>query len=288
MSTVTTTPARTVVRDAINRMTGNGREKHRGGIEYSREMVTPAKAEKWLGRNKRNRKLRTRDVAKYATDMRNGHWVENGETIKFDTDGDLADGQHRLHAVIDSGASVWMNVARGIEPEAFATLDRGAKRSAGDYLYLLGEKDTTNLAVAVAHVRRAERGDQWGMGLRYVVTPAEVGETLEKHPGIRDSLRRAHNKTVGWVGLLAFLHYSFARKDAAAADWFLDALKGGEGLGASDAVYRLREMLLDARRPGRRMDWVTAMKAIITAWNKHRAGERCRILRVPDGFPEIE
>lgn len=58
--------------------------------------ITPDMAEKWLGRNPRNRHVRQRDVVRYAQSMLAGEWLVTGEAIKFSFDGNLIDGQHRL------------------------------------------------------------------------------------------------------------------------------------------------------------------------------------------------
>lgn len=107
-------------------------------MEYGFVKVTPKQAAEWLKLNKKNRKLRDGVVKKYAADMRSGRWEEgNADPIVINSDGVLENGQHRLHAVIASGATVQMFVIRGAE-SAMGTYDIGAGRSTSDYLRIRG------------------------------------------------------------------------------------------------------------------------------------------------------
>jgi hypothetical protein len=78
--------------------------------------VSPELAESWLSKNPNNRNLRRSVVDGYARDMSAERWALNGETVKFAADGHLFDGQHRLNAIIVSGATVPMVVVRGLSP----------------------------------------------------------------------------------------------------------------------------------------------------------------------------
>ena len=80
--------------------------------------VEPEQAQKWLERNIANRTLRPSRVQEYATAMTEGRWRYTADPIRFDSDGKLIDGQHRLMAVVRSGCTVEMHVVRGLSPEA--------------------------------------------------------------------------------------------------------------------------------------------------------------------------
>lgn len=101
--------------------------------------VTPELAETWLGRNEANRNLRPSNVARLVRDMQAGNFALTGDSIKFDWDGNLIDGQHRLTAVRDSGVAVYMLIVHGIAPTVRAVIDTGAKRSAADALRMAGK-----------------------------------------------------------------------------------------------------------------------------------------------------
>jgi hypothetical protein len=98
--------------------------------------VTPALALDYLEHNLHNRALSYDDVAKYSTAMREGRFAINGDTIRFAKSGRLIDGQHRLHAVVDSDTTQTMLVVRGIDEDAMITVDVGRPRNVADLLRL--------------------------------------------------------------------------------------------------------------------------------------------------------
>lgn len=65
-------------------------------------IVTPDIAKQWLKQNTNNRKIKEAVVDAYAKDMLNGKWTINNDSITFDKNGILTNGQHRLMAVIKS------------------------------------------------------------------------------------------------------------------------------------------------------------------------------------------
>src|SRR4051812_13609663 len=62
--------------------------------------VDPGLAEEWLDHNDNNRSIRDRKVAAFKRDLLAGNWRNIGDPIRFDTNGKLVDGQHRLMALI--------------------------------------------------------------------------------------------------------------------------------------------------------------------------------------------
>ncbi len=102
--------------------------------------VTPKMATEWLEANTHNRPVSDKKVRDYATAMREGKWMLNGETIIFDKNGVLADGQHRLWACITSEVAFETVVVGGVLSDAFASIDTGMKRSGKDVLHIDGMK----------------------------------------------------------------------------------------------------------------------------------------------------
>ena len=80
------------------------------------ESITPELAAEYLTHNSRNpRKTMNRSVIqKYADDIAAGLWELNGDSIVFDEDGFLKNGQHRLCAIIKAGKPVRTIVVRGV------------------------------------------------------------------------------------------------------------------------------------------------------------------------------
>jgi len=108
-------------------------------MNVSIETVTPEIAAGMLTHlvPERQRKLSLKVVENYSRMMKAGMWKLTHQGIGFDTNGELIDGQHRLHSVVKSGATVQMLVAREIEGEnTIDALDRGEERRVGQQLQL--------------------------------------------------------------------------------------------------------------------------------------------------------
>ena len=123
--------------------------------------ITPEIAKDWLKRRPLSsdssysqRNVKPRVVDRYCADMKSGNWVLNGEMIKFDIQGKLVDGQHRLEACIESGVSFNSFVLRNVPVESFFTIDTGSIRSNRDVFRMSGLSFANMLSTAVAIVWR--------------------------------------------------------------------------------------------------------------------------------------
>ena len=127
--------------------------------------VSPVDASRILEKNTHNRRLSENQVKRFASDMTEGRWQNNGESIKIATDGTLLDGQHRLWAIVESETTQTMTVVWDLPAESQHTMDMGQTRSAGQMLALTGQKDSI-LRASVAHMLlRYQRvpGYVWGV-----------------------------------------------------------------------------------------------------------------------------
>jgi hypothetical protein len=121
------------------------------------ESITPTLAKAYLEKNTNNRPLNLSHVKYLAASMSSGQWRITHESIAFDQDDKLIDGQHRLSAVVSSGATVQISVTRGCDSSTFAVINDGQRRSASDALSIAGEKNAARLAAIVAvAIRGAE------------------------------------------------------------------------------------------------------------------------------------
>ncbi|GAB6983540.1 hypothetical protein [Nocardioides pyridinolyticus] len=256
--------------------------------------VSPATAEEWLSKNPNNRNLRRPVVDSYARDMSAGHWHLNGETVKFSTSGELFDGQHRLHAIVASGATVPMVVVRGLSPDVMPTVDAGAKRTYSDALKLQGEENTSTLAAVARRAVMWDRGMKTNTGA-IKPTPLEMNDFLERHPEIRASAelaaRLASRESLP-ASVYGLCHWLFAQTDAEAATWFLMRVSDGDGIASSDPIAQLRSRITRLRVRGGRINETVGLALTIRAWNAHRSGQARAKLQLPAGgltnenFPE--
>lgn len=147
-------------------------------MDIRKETITPALAQAYLEKNKSNRSLRESHVQRLVSDMKEGRWQLTHQGIAFNNAGDLVDGQHRLHAVINSGACVEMFVARGVEADSAIGLlvDVGAARSAADVLGL--PRHITDPCSFLQKVAEGGRGKSKASLKRYADAFGETAEWL--------------------------------------------------------------------------------------------------------------
>ncbi|WP_030795548.1 hypothetical protein [Streptomyces sp. NRRL S-920] len=87
----------------------------------------PQLASRVLRRNTKNRNVRAATVEDYVRDIQANTWPLNGEAIKVDVQGNVLDGQHRLHAVVKANEPVTTFIVGGLPPETQATMDSGLR-----------------------------------------------------------------------------------------------------------------------------------------------------------------
>lgn len=96
--------------------------------------ITPKMAQEYLDTDEENRNIRQGHLNGLVADMASGRWVFDGAPIRFDVDGKLLDGQHRMLAIVRSGKAQKMVVQTGLPRESRRTMDKNARRSVADNL----------------------------------------------------------------------------------------------------------------------------------------------------------
>jgi len=103
-------------------------------MKVSIEEVTPMVAEMLLQKNTNNyRKLSQPTVTKYANKMRQGEWDASACMIQIDTNDVLLNGQHRLHAVMQSGETIQSIIVTGASPDSRYRIDSHMPRRMKDH-----------------------------------------------------------------------------------------------------------------------------------------------------------
>lgn len=269
------------------------------------EKISPTIAEKLLEKNTSNRALSQLVVDRYAAEMKRGEWDEsNGETIKIADDGTIIDGQHRLWAIFESGKTLQFLVVRGVDKDAFKTIDIGKTRSIGDVVGIAGIPNA-NQAVAGAMVILAYRKkkitlDASNMSkhfLRSEVFQFCVDHQDDLQVAVRGGMQHGCAKLLGPAALVG-LHYLFthvSKVDHARtqADAFFQQL----GSGLFDARYEgqkhpiriLREKLIDNKTSVSRMPTGALIALVIKTWNAYVTSRSVGVLRMTSGesFPVI-
>ena len=121
--------------------------------------VTPDMARNMLNSNPVNRRLSERAVSDLAKAILNNDWQITHQGIAFYDDGTLADGQHRLTAVVKANVPVYMMITKGLSKEAAMSIDSGRRRSLIDGVKISGaapwmEAKHINLVPIIVHPKR--------------------------------------------------------------------------------------------------------------------------------------
>lgn len=256
--------------------------------------VTPATAKRMLGGNTHNRPANRGTIASYAAAMRDGKWGSTSMPIVIASDGRLVDGQHRLMAVVESGASVPFVVVTGADHGEFRWIDRGKKRRGSDDLALSGHSNSVALASCLGWIATYERGG----------TPLPRGESmcgdailsllaLWPEATYSTTAFQAARKGSGYMGssMIAAVHALMTRHASLdVADQFLSDLSSGAGLREDDPVYRLREAMISHATGHMKRDNVILFAMAIKAASARIAGRKMTMLRClrNEDFPRME
>lgn len=265
-------------------------------VEFSTEIVTPELAKLWLSLNvDNNRKVRAAKVDQYAADMCSDAWLDNGETIKFDTDGNLIDGQHRLLAVVEAGVPIEFTIARNVAPRAIKTIDTGVARKFSDVLKFEGAHDVNVTAAIVRRIILWDRGLRLthggGGGANANTSSTQQLERYQSDTaGFRMAAARGNDVRRHTGGLLTSTtagaaFYLFARIDYDAAMDFTDRFISGANLGTGHPILTLRTRLLRAKNV-ERLNESEKLALTIRAWNFYRSEQPCDRLQIagPQGL----
>lgn len=255
-------------------------------------------ARKALGNAAPNRTISRVTVDGYKRTMLAGFWRVNGEAIVFYEDGTLADGQHRLLAVIAAdgerpGFSIVSIVTRGVANGARFNMCR--VRSVADQYGIDGGKDCNAVMafVRVVSLWSDEHGFRSGDYSGYKPTYDELADLITRDwrilavantPHVDHLLPRRALKVIRWL---------FLRVPG--ADEWLDTVINGADLAAKSPAFVLRNFLIRNQQKkhtaGLRNQFVSSLiipcAVTIKAWNAHMQHRKIEVLtfREDEKFP---
>lgn len=269
-------------------------------VQFRYMLVTPDQATRWLEGKVKNRTLSDRHVEQLARDMRSGQWVRTADTIKFDGDGCLIDGQHRLWAVFHADVPVWMDVAYNVPDEAMLRIDTNRPRSFANHLEI-EEKGTITDPKAVAAVARwwffydtiTDSGQPILSYKSLKATHPELRAALLRHPQIPEAvaaIKAARAARVATKSVLAFVFSGAMLEDRVKASTWLEQVARGVNLSDDSPSYRLRERFANSRL-GRASAMEPEEQAAVAmkSWNAFKHGRPVKTLRYThsEGFPRF-
>lgn len=254
------------------------------------EVIDPESALSILERSEAagftNRKIRKTRVARYAHDMVSGKWGFTGEPIIIGRGGELFNGNHRMHGIIDSSAVLPMIVVRGVDRSAYDSIDSGFARGAADVLGAAGYDNRNALASAARWLWRHENGGILNSNAIITFSNGAAVGVVQRNPGLIASVKRAQHaglRTIAPISPMAFCHYVLGRIDQKDADEFFDDLERGEGLTAKDPVWHLRQRLISQKSSFAKVRPEHLVILVFKAWNAMRSGATIEKLMIGSG-----
>ncbi len=128
-------------------------------VSVSVERITPETAKKMLATNVKNRKIKSVPLSTLEESMSGDEWSLNGESIIFDINGNLLDGQHRLTSCVKTGKTIDAVIVRGVQGDTQDTIDSGTRRHLADYIKMDGYKNYTDVStIGKILMRKADMG----------------------------------------------------------------------------------------------------------------------------------
>lgn len=223
--------------------------------------ITPELALRWLELNNDNRNISDRWVEAIAADISAGNWDPNNASIGLIVREDdpnrqgnsilawpvtkVADGQHRLWAVVRAKKSIWTWVVFGDKDNLHRdNVDRVKPRSVGDQLQLLDRVSNAKRVAAFCKVIKALEEVTVG----HSVMTLEMARAIrERHATGLDWIMALTGSTkltdkAGVGGTLAYCYPTAPDK----LDTFTKQVRDGENIDRHNPAYALRAYLLRA------------------------------------------
>lgn len=240
-------------------------------------------------RNQRNRPLSRHKMGQLCSDMANGDFRTNGESIIFDSSGNLSDGQHRLTACQSTGKSIVANVVFGVMAETQKTVDQGKGRNAGDAIHLEGHKNGNIVAAIARGVIAYESGDGQSIRSHNKVTSQGVYRRLDENPHIYEIATWASKHSRNLRGICTASHIGIARAIlepifGPEVVEYLDRVAVGDMLAAGDPAFAVRHRLFSDKRTS----MPEAVEAIFRGALAHMEGRQLSRVNIDGRFPKLK
>ena len=258
-------------------------------IEKRTVLVTKDVSDDFIERNIRNRPLSKINVNSLIREVTESNWQYNGEALKFDYNGHLMNGNHRMHMVSETGVPQIFDVTIGLPPESYATMDGGRKRNGSDTLAVAGIKNSA----CASSVTKTIFGFQHNLLSENRNSNRTIGNTnilkyYNSYTGVEGSI------TLGMTlstksgkllspSLIGGFHWLFSQSNAELANDFFEKLCTGLNIQDGDAVHPLRKTLIKSKenkaKTGKAsVSHKTVIEMLVFAWNKTVEGKPCKVI----------
>lgn len=242
--------------------------------------------------------MRERQVARFAAEIRNGTFRLSSDAILL-VKGRLANGQHRLAAVVEANKSAQFIVMRTNDEQLYKVIDSGASRTIADVLgradYSVSVASSTRLIclydLDLLFPSGTYKPILGGNSGRKPITRSIQVEYAQKHyPELAEQCALIHSlylKTrICPISIAVSLLHIASRQYPKEAKQFIQNVFTGE---SADAAKDFRDRMIRqmGSRVRQRQEYVFAL--LIKCWRSFLKGTRPGSLKIAEGeeFPEI-
>ena len=254
-------------------------------IKFNWKWVTPTLAKKMLSSSVNNRTLNERTVDKYARDMTDGNWQNNGDVIRITAGGKILDGQHRLSAVVKSKKPVYLAICKGVSENAMPTVDCGRKRSLSDILKLQGHSYTSKLSASIINCMQLDQGKSLSSG-GSVYSHSEALDALNDNykdlpKFMEDNYAKIRQIDGPSPSLLTAIYYHMKKNaaDKALVDKMFEQLSTGANIPKLDPILALSRYLRRSREE-RNIDRNMVCNAFYHAYLMKRKNQKLKAFAI--------
>lgn len=252
-------------------------------------IITPSVASYILGNhNSKNRKISLGKIRQTSADILSGRFLVNGESVIFDRNGLLLDGQHRLHACVETSTEIISLCAFGIDPNAMQTIDLGKGRSVGDVAQISGVPNGNSVAAVARILLAYEKNNGETFGRPSDLSANEVIEYIHEHDEIIEADRWAGPFWVTLRGIcprtiLSAARVILERQYGETIVKYLEQVGSGANIGPNDPAFVIRRRLLGTRKTN-----AFAMEAILRGALHYRKGRSISRIEISGRFPVLD
>ena len=228
------------------------------------------------------RPLKMANVKRYAKAMENGKWIMNDIPIFQDTEGNIFDGQHRLHACIMSNQAFVTQFIKGANREEIIhSLDTGVPRSIADAVAIAQYGTIPHVhtvAGAIEFLLRYDAGIHGYSGNRAdTATNQDVIAWIDLNPDAFNTLMElaafvhSHEALIS-CKYMTGLYFIFQAIDKKKANRFVSGLLTGVALSETSPILYIRNKFIKSKSGLSRQDkltWREKMVLVIRAWNDY-------------------
>jgi hypothetical protein len=247
--------------------------------------ITPRQARYILKTyNTKNRKPSKVAVTKYATDMQSGNWQLTAQTIAFDRDQVLLDGQQRLLACVQTDMPQDFLVAFGLSPDCFKNIDNGKGKTNADILGMNGFGEpaiTSALTRAIIAYETSGTTDANTFKGVYQITKSQILEYLDAHPEITQFIDKYKKSQVVSSLIASFCYWLLSQDNRQECEKYLDQVLLGYNL-EPDTIqsYLFNKLQRNRNTVQQKMTKTSIIANIIIGWKRYMGYSKSKSLQI--------